>query len=116
MLIHNRDVLDGLSNGTRGELIAVEKDSCGKLNSFLINFDEEYQGAQRRMNNPRLSGKYPGCTPIKKYLCSYSLAKKTTIASNTAQVYQFPIVVCFTATAHKFQGGTVYKPNKLALD
>ena len=103
------DVLDGLSNGTRGELIAVEKDSCYKLNSFLIKFDEEYQGAQRRMNNP-------GCTPIKKYLCSYSLAKKTTIASNTAQVYQFTIVVCFAATTHKFQGGTVYKPNKVALD
>ena len=115
MLIHNIDVLDGLSNRTRGELIAVEKDSCYKLNSFLIKFDEEYQGAQRRMNNPGLSGKYPGCIPIKKYLCSYSLAKKTIIASNSAQVYQFPIVVFFAATTHKFQGGTVYKPNKVAL-
>ena len=32
MLIDNIDVLDGLSNGTRGELIALERDSCGKLN------------------------------------------------------------------------------------
>ena len=60
--------------------------------------------------------KYPGCTPIDKYLCAYSLAKKTTVASNTAQVYQFPIIVCFAATTHKFQGGTVHKPNKLAVD
>ena len=116
MLIHNIDVLDGLSNGTRGELIAVENDSMKKITLLLIKFDEQYQGAQKRINNPGLSAKYPGCTPIKKYLCSYSLAKKTTIASNTAQVYQFPIVVCFAATTHKFQGGTVYKPNKVALD
>ena len=59
---------------------------------------------------------YPGCTPIDKYLCSYSLAKKNSIASNTAQVYQFPVVVCFAATTHKFQGGTIIKPSKLAAD
>ena len=46
----------------------------------------------------------------------YSLAKKTTVASSTAQVYQFPVVVCFAATTHKFQGGTIIKPNKLAVD
>jgi len=31
-------------------------------------------------------------------------------------VYQFPIVVCFAATTHKFQGGNVLKPNKIAVD
>ena len=31
-------------------------------------------------------------------------------------MYQFPIVPCFAATTHKFQGGTVAKPNKLAVD
>ena len=35
---------------------------------------------------------------------------------STVQVYQFPIVVCFAATTHKFQGGTIVKPNKLAVD
>ena len=60
--------------------------------------------------------KYPGCTPIEKYLCSYTLSKKSTVASNTAQVYQFPVVVCFAATTHKFQGGTIVKPNKLVAD
>ena len=116
MLIHNIYVLDGLSNGTRGELINVEKDSGGKVNRLIIKFDEEYQGVEKRNDFPGVSRKYPGCTPIQKYLCPYSLAKKTTIASNTAQVYQFPIVVCFAATTHKFQGGTVNKPNKVALD
>ena len=116
MLIHNLDVLDGLSNGARGELIDIEKDSSGKVVRMLIKFDEEYQGLCKRNKNPGLSKKYPGCTPIEKYLCSYTLAKKTTVASSTAQVYQFPIVVCFAATTHKFQGGTIVKPNKLACD
>ena len=31
-------------------------------------------------------------------------------------MYQFPIVVCFAATTHKFLGATVHKPNKLAVD
>ena len=32
------------------------------------------------------------------------------------ELIQFPIVVCFAATTHKFQGGTIVKPNKCALD
>jgi hypothetical protein len=47
---------------------------------------------------------------------SYTLSKKSTRGSNTAKVYQFPIVVCFAATAHKFQGQTIVKPNKVAVD
>ena len=116
MLVHNIDVLDGLSNGTRGILVGVEKDSKSQIQRLLIKFDEEFQGAKKRHDNMYLARKYPGCTPIDKYLCAYSLAKKTTVASNTAQVYQFPIIVCFAATTHKFQGGTVHKPNKLAVD
>ena len=76
MLIHNLDVLDGLSNGARGELQFVEKDASGKVVLFLIKFDEEYQGLCKRNKNHRLSKKYPGCTQIEKYLCSYTLAKK----------------------------------------
>ena len=116
MLIHNLDVLDGLANGTRGELIAVEKDQTGQISRLMIRFDEEYQGANKRRAYPSLCKKYPGCTSIDKYLCSYSLAKNSTVASKTAQVYQFPVVVCFAATTHKFQGGTILKPNKLAAD
>ena len=116
MLIHNLDVLDGLANGTRGTLKAVEKDSNGNVIRLMISFDEPYQGFNKRRENAYLSKKYPGCTPIEKYLCSYSIAKKTSVASSTAQVFQFPVVVCFAATTHKFQGGTIIKPNKLAAD
>ena len=116
MLIHNLDVLDGLSNGSRGTLEAIEKDEKGYVVRLFIKFDELYQGEQKRSKNPALVKQYPGCTPIERYLCQYSLAKKSTVASNTAQVFQFPITVCFAATTHKVQGATVVKPNKLVVD
>ena len=69
-----------------------------------------------RLKYPGLTRQYPGCTPIGKCLLSYSLAKNSSVASNTAQVYQFPVVVCFAATTHKFRGRTVLKPNTVAED
>jgi len=76
MLIYNLDVLDGLSNGTRGILVSVEKDSKGNVSRLFIKFDEYYQGLQKRTKNPCVCRKFPGCTPIERYLCHYTLAKK----------------------------------------
>ena len=53
---------------------------------------------------------------FKKVMFQYSLAKKTSIVSNCAKVVQFPVVLCFAATAHKFQGQTILKPSKLVVD
>ena len=36
--------------------------------------------------------------------------------SNIATLYQFPVVVCYAATSHKFQGQSLYKPTIGALD
>ena len=36
--------------------------------------------------------------------------------SNMAKVIQFPLSLCFAATSHRFQGQTVYKPNKTVND
>ena len=46
----------------------------------------------------------------------YSIAKRSKVVANTAKVVQFPLRLCFAATAHGFQGQTVYKPTKCACD
>ena len=50
-------------------------------------------------------------------ICAHTvLQKKKYVASSTAQVFQFRVVACFTATTHKFQAWTIVKPNTLAVD
>ena len=46
----------------------------------------------------------------------YSLAKRSKNVANTAKVIQFPLSLCFAATAHRFQGQTFHKPKKVAMD
>ena len=75
-----------------------------------------HQGEQKRTSQGDLTSKYPGCTSIERIMFQYSLAKKTKHVSNTAKVIQFPLSLCFAATSHRFQGQTVRKPNKLAVD
>jgi len=114
MLTYNVDVSDCLTNGARGLLCGVERTEEGNITKLLIKFDERCQGArQRRL---RHSWKYKNCTVVEKVLFTYTLSKKGSRGSNTAKIYQFPIVVCFSATAHKFQGQTIVKPNKAAMD
>ena len=116
MLTYNIDTLDCLTNGTRGELVAFHKNSSGIVVKMMVKFDEEHQGQQRRDTDLNLTSKYPGCTAIERVSFQYSLAKRSSAASNTAKVYQFPLSLCFAATSHKFQGQTIVKPNKAADD
>ena len=55
MLIHNIDVLDGMSNGSRGTLIGVERNKKNEISILIIKFDEQYQGANRRLKFPHLA-------------------------------------------------------------
>ena len=116
MLIHNLDTVDGLTNGTRGTLVAVIKDQHQNPMTLMVKMDEEYQGAHKRASTPALQHKYPACTPIEKVQFSYSLSKTQTHASSTATVYQFPLALCYAATCHKFQGQEIAKPDKAAMD
>ena len=116
MLTYNIDVLDCLTNGARGELVAIEKTKLGYIERVIIRFDDVCQGKQKRKSDERTEKKYPGCTTIERVMFQYSLGRKTTSASNTAKLLQFPLCLCFATTAHKFQGQTVVKPLKIVVD
>ena len=73
-------------------------------------------GQQKQETQPKLSKLYKGCTSVERIMFQYSLAKKSKNVSSFAKVIQFPLSLCFAATCHRFQGQTVYKPNKTVND
>ena len=116
MLIHNIDTYDGLTNGAVGILIHAFKDSHGTITRLLIRFDEEWRGKEKCKKYPQIEAQYPGCVPIENIQWAYTIGKDPNRASSRATVYQFPIIVSFAATSHKFQGQEIAKPNTAALD
>ena len=116
MVTFNIDTLDGLTNGARGTLIDIEIMKNAKVSKLVIKFDDPSVGQISRQKHPGYAAKYATCTVIEKIMFQYSLAKKSSLVSNCAKVVQFPVTLCFAATAHKFQGQTVPKPMKLAVD
>ena len=94
----------------------VVRNSVGHIDKVMVKFDEEHQGKKRRESQKMLTSKFPGCTSIDRIMFNYSLAKISKKVSSTAKVIQFPLSLCFAATAHRFQGGTIRKPNILAAD
>ena len=116
MLTFNINTIDGLTNGARGMLVDVVKLDDGSVSKLIIQFEDPSVGQISSQSHLKHSTKYPGCTVIGKTMFQYSLAKKSSMVSNCAKVVQFPVVLCFAATAHKFQGQTIVKPLKLLVD
>ena len=117
MLIYNIDTSDWLTNGSRGFLQNFHI-IANELIGLVIKFENNKAGTQWKLSNKDLSNKYPGCVVIKKLLHSFSAARKTNknnILCN-AKLLQFPVVLSFAATAHKFQGQSILKPEKIAID
>ena len=115
-LTFNIDTLDCLTNGARGVLIDFVKNWAGHVEKVMIQFDEIHQGQQKRASQTKLTQLHPGCTSIERVMFQYSLAKKSKAVSSFAKVMQFPLSLCFAATCHRFQGQTVYEPNKTVND
>ena len=116
MLIYNVDVSDLLNNGAIGSVIGIEENQNGKVTSVIVRFDKPDTGKESRKANPMLARKYPGGTVIVKKEFDYSLSKNKGLISTTAKLIQFPLVLAWAVTVHKFQGQTVSKPQKVVVD
>ena len=116
MLIFNIDVSDLLCNGAVGTVLGIENDQKGSIRALIIRFDNPDAGRNSRANNHSMTKKYPGGTVIKKMEREYSLARDQGLISSTARLIQFPIVLAWAVTVHKFQGQTVKTPQKVAID
>ena len=116
MLIFNIDVSDLLCNGSIGTIIGIEDDCKGTVRALVVKFDKPEAGRESRANNPVMAKKYPGGTVIKKMEKEYSLTRNQGLISSTAKLIQFPIVLAWAVTVHKFQGQTVAAPQKVAID
>ena len=116
MLIFNVDVSDLLCNGATGTVIGVEENQNGKVTAVVVPFDNPAAGIESRKRNPIMLSKYPEGTLITKKEQDYSLAKNKGLISSTAKLIQFPLVLAWAVTVHKFQGQTVRKPQKVVAD
>ena len=115
MLTYNIDTSDGLTNGARGELIGVQVDEKGAVRKLIIKFEKESIGQERRSKFPDIQKRYKGGTIIEKVKFSFSISKSKKNLINTATVIQFPVKLAFACTAHKVQGATVPKPQKVII-
>ena len=116
MLTYNVDTSDGLTNGARGELIGIIEDVKGNITKLVVKFEKESNGRERRRISPEICQKYPGGTPIEKVNFPFSISKSKKSIINTATVIQFPLKLAFASTAHKIQGATIPKPQKVIIN
>jgi hypothetical protein len=116
MMTYNVNTADGLTNGSRGELMGIVKNNEGDISKLVVKLENPSHGQINQESNPEIQIKYPGGTLIEKVSFAFSLskAKKGCIAS--AKVIQFPVKLAFAATAHKIQGQTVRRPRKVIVD
>ena len=111
MVIFNIDTIDGLVNGSLGNIVGIE-DKNGEVKYITIQFDDEESGARQRQKFPGLSAKYAGQngTPIEKRELDIPLSLSAKI-----KCQQFPLTLSWGITCHKMQGQTVKKGSKIIV-
>ena len=116
MLITNIDVSDLLCNGAIGTVLGVGEGQNGVISTVIVKFDNPRAGKKSREGNMMMANKYPEGTLVKKIEREYSLTRNQGLVSSTAKLIQFPLVLAWAVTVHKFQGQTVKAPQKVVID
>ena len=94
VLVHNINTLDGLVNGARGVLVAVEKKD-GYIKRFAVKFHNPTHGELQREKDP--------CWQDKDATYIYPVTWQYKVGSNICTVIQFPLKGAAAITAHKIQ-------------
>ena len=116
MLTYNINTADGLTNGARGVLIGTIKNGKDEVTKLIVKLDNPNHGKMKQFSTPEITAKYPEGTVIERVSFSFSLSKSKQGSIATAKVEQFPVKLSFAITAHKIQGQTVKKPQKVVVD
>ena len=118
MLIFNINVLDGLVNGSLGNVVGIETKMDGSVEFIIVAFDDQNSGIIQRQKYPSLSAKYreQNGTPIKRWKLEYDRTSKNGKKhSAKSWVEQFPMRLAWAITVHKIQGQTIPKGSKLVV-
>ena len=102
MIIHNVDVVDGITNGQLGVVMAFIRTKTGNVDKIVFKPRDPSIGGINRAKNPSLSSKYPECIFVEKVSFQYSMTKSGTSGSSRT-IIQFPLTLAFSITAHKIQ-------------
>ena len=102
MVIHNVDVVDGITNGQLGVVIAFIKTKAGNVDKIVFKPRDPSIGEINRTKHPSLSSKFPECIFIEKVSFQYSMTKSGTSGASRT-IIQFPLTLAFSITAHKIQ-------------
>ena len=98
VLVHNVDTLDGLTNGCRGVLVAVEK-TGEAVKRLAIRLHNPSHGSVQRQKNPCRT--HPEATYIDPIHWQYFLG------GATASVLQFPVKGAAAITSHKIEASFI---------
>ena len=94
VLVHNVNTLDGLTNGARGILVAVEKKD-GKIKRLAIKFHNPRHGESTREKDP--------CWQDKDATYIYPVAWQYQRGANICNILQLPVKGAAAITGHKMQ-------------
>ena len=116
MIVHNIDTVDMLTNGQRGELVAVLDSNDGKPDKLVIKLVDKKAGKENQSKHSKLLKKYESCIIVERVTIQYNIRKKGGSIGSTAKVTQFPIRVAYATTSHKIQGQSLLNPLKVVLN
>ena len=115
IMIHNKDVSDGLVNGVTGKVLDFvwrTIDGKSQIAAIIVEFDDPSVGKNFRKENMDISElkKYSNGIPIFKERLGYKSSKKASSQKSGKDLYvrQYPLNLAFASTGNVMNFGLVH--------